>query len=137
MPLGRFARTAPDVVATALRQFGGGDPPAQGAITGWVLDQARPAPAEQAVLDVDLDDPWSRAGDVLVADARAAGPAGVVLTGPPDRLAVLTRTDLAERVRREVDVPVTVAAPAALRDDLAAALVSGRMDHVVLTEERS
>ncbi|WP_296388976.1 hypothetical protein [Pseudonocardia sp.] len=29
----------------------------------------------------------------------------------------------------------TVAAPAALRDDLAAALVSGRMDHVLLTEE--
>ncbi|ODU02650.1 MAG: oxidoreductase [Pseudonocardia sp. SCN 72-86] len=135
VPLERFARTAPDVVATALRQYGGGDLPTLGATTGWVLDRARPAPCGQAVLDVDLDDPWSPAGDAVVADARTAGPAGVVVTGPADRLAVLTRTDLAERVRREARVPVTVAAPAGLRDDLAAALVSGRMDHVVLTEE--
>jgi hypothetical protein len=48
---------------------------------------------------------------------------------------VLTRLDLAERVRLEVGGVVVVDAPAALRDDLAAALVSARTDLVEFTEE--
>jgi len=48
---------------------------------------------------------------------------------------VLTRLDLAERLRIEAGVAVDVVAPAALRDDLAAGLVSGRADRVTLTEE--
>lgn len=134
VPLERFAGTAPDVVAAALTQYGGDDPPPAGAITDWVLDRTRPAPAAMRELGVDLDDPWAPEGDAIVD--RAAGPDAVVLTGPADRPAVLTRTDLAERVRREAEVPVAVAAPSSMRDDLAAALVSGRMDHIVLTEER-
>ncbi|GEL21129.1 monooxygenase [Pseudonocardia sulfidoxydans NBRC 16205] len=135
VPLERFASTAPDVVAAALTQYGGDGPPPAGAITDWVLDRTRPAPAAMRELHADLDDPWSPEGDAIVARA-AAGTGAVVLTGAADRPAVLTRTDLAERVRREAGVQVAVAAPAALRDDLAAALVSGRMDHIVLTEER-
>ncbi|WP_098956263.1 FAD-dependent monooxygenase [Pseudonocardia sp. N23] len=136
VPLERFASTAPDVVATALAQYGGGDPPPAGAVTDWVLDRTHPAPADLPVLDVDLDDPWSALGDAILEQARARGSRGILLSGPAARPAVLTRTDLAERVRREVGGPVAVAAPAALRDDLAAALLSGRCDHIVLTEER-
>ena len=61
----------------------------------------------------------------------------VLLTGPPTRPALLTRLDLAERVRLERGVLVAVEGPAGLRDDLAAGLVSGRCDLVMLGEEES
>jgi anthraniloyl-CoA monooxygenase len=59
------------------------------------------------------------------------------VVGPPDRPAVLTRLDLAERLRTEVGGIVVVDGPRALRGDLAAALVSGRADLVHFTEEAS
>ena len=48
---------------------------------------------------------------------------------------MLTRMDLAERVRTEVGGLIAVDGPAGLRDDLAAGLVSARADLVSLTEE--
>lgn len=135
VPLDRFAQTSPDVVATALEQYAGepADVAPEG-ITSWVLDHppARGRAADLVPLHSALDDPWSAAGDALVAQARGTG--GVRLTGPPDRPALLTRLDLAERIGLETGVPTAVEGPAALRDDLAAGLVSGRTDLVVLTD---
>jgi hypothetical protein len=135
VPLDRFAQTSPDVVGTALEQYAG--EPADVApedVTSWVLDHppARGRAADLVPLHSALDDPWSAAGDALVAQARST--AGVRLTGPPDRPALLTRLDLAERIGLEAGVPTAVEGPAALRDDLAAGLVSGRTDLVVLTD---
>jgi hypothetical protein len=69
--------------------------------------------------------------------AVAAGAAGCRVGGPPDRPSVLTRMDLAERLRAETGGLVVVEAPAAWRDDLAAGLVSARLDLVRFTEEES
>jgi anthraniloyl-CoA monooxygenase len=135
VPLDRFAATSPDVVAAALRQYGGGAGPTDpAAVTGWVLERQAAAPAGLATVDVRFVDPWGPAGDAVVA---RAGRVGLRLVGPPDRDAVLNRLDLAERVRIETGKFVEVDAPAALRDDLAAGLVSGRVDRVACTGERS
>jgi anthraniloyl-CoA monooxygenase len=142
VPLDRFARASPDVVGAALQQYGGGRP-ATGDLVDWVLDRpltfrGRSFPNRTTVpqlerLDVDLHDPWSAEGDALVARARGAD--GALLTGPATRPALLTRLDLAERVRLETGALTAVEGPAALRDDLAAGLLSGRTDLVTLTEE--
>jgi len=142
VPLDRFAQTSPDVAGAALRQYGGGQPPADD-LTGWVLDRPlahgdhefpdRTTVPELERLWVDLGDPWSPEGDSLVA--RARGTDGVLVTGPATRPALLTRLDLAERVRIETGTLTAVEGPVALRDDLAAGLVSGRTDLVALTEE--
>ncbi|MCE3550662.1 FAD-dependent monooxygenase [Pseudonocardia sp. RS11V-5] len=145
VPLDRFAQTSPDVVGAALAQYAG--EPADVApedLTSWVLDRpltrgerrfpCRRATPDLVALNSALDDPWSGAGDALVA--RARGTEGVRLTGPADRSAVLTRLDLAERIGMETGVLTAVEAPAGVRDDLAAGLVSGRTDLVVLTDEQ-
>ena len=122
-------------MAAALRQYGGGAGPTDpAAVTGWVLERQAAAPAGLATVDVRFVDPWGPAGDAVVA---RAGRAGLRLVGPPDRDAVLNRLDLAERVRIETGKFVEVDAPAELRDDLAAGLVSGRVDRVACTGERS
>jgi len=90
-----------------------------------------------AITDV-VSDPWGPAGDAVVARARRAreaGAGGFRFTGPADRPSVLTRMDLAERVRAEAGGLIVVDGPAGLRDDLAAGLVSGRADLVSFTEE--
>ncbi|GAA0936274.1 FAD-dependent monooxygenase [Pseudonocardia zijingensis] len=140
--LDRFAQTSPDVVEAALRQFGG-EPAPEGELADWVLDRQlvhgdrtfpdRTAVPELERLEVDLRDPWSPEGDALVARARGTG--GVLVTGPAARPALLTRLDLAERVRLETGVLTAVEGAAALRDDLVAGLVSGRTDLVALIEE--
>ncbi len=86
-----------------------------------------------------VTDPWDETADAVVRrarEARAAGAAGFRFTGPADRPAVLTRMDLAERVRGEAGGLIAVDAPRELRDDLAAGLVSGRADLICFTEER-
>jgi anthraniloyl-CoA monooxygenase len=70
-----------------------------------------------------------------VARALGSGAAGFRLTGPSERGSVLTRLDLAERLRSATGRFVEVDGPAQLRDDLAAGLVSGRADRVTITEE--
>jgi anthraniloyl-CoA monooxygenase len=136
VPLDRFAATSPDVVAAALRQYGGGAGPTDpAAVTGWVLERQAAPPGKLATVDARIVDPWGAAGDAVVARARGGG-AGIRFVGPPDRAAVLNRLDLAERVRIETGKFVEVEAPAELRDDLAAGLVSGRADRVTCTGER-
>jgi hypothetical protein len=83
-------------------------------------------------------DPWGHAAHAVVARARRAfqaGARGFRFTGRADRPSVLTRMDLAERVRTEAGGLVVIDGPAGLRDDLAAGLVSGRADLVSFTKE--
>lgn len=148
--LDRFAETAPDVVHAALEQYGDGTAPA-GGIAEWVLDRPllhagrrhpeRRAPADDGdlfTIENVPTDPWDDDGDAAVAHARSArerGATGVRLRGPAERGALLTRLDLAERIRTETGALTVVDGPEALRDDLAAALVSARTDLVTLTGE--
>jgi len=156
VPLGRFAATNPEVLASALGRYAGFDletaqlPP---DITSWVLDRPLRHQGKQfagRVLAPDsfvknvpvvadrVGDPWGPAGDAVVARARRArqgGAAGFRFTGPADRPSLLTRMDLAERVRAEAGGLIVVDGPAGLREDLAAGLVSGRADLVSFTEE--
>ena len=161
--LDRFAATSPALVATALGQYASADHSGDGAapapvpddITAWVLGQpldhggrtfrgrVLAGDPDLAVLQLIADvvaDPWDEAADAVVRRARAAraaGAAGFRFTGPADRPAVLTRMDLAERVRGEAGGLIAVDAPRELRDDLAAGLVSGRADLICFTEEGS
>jgi hypothetical protein len=66
---------------------------------------------------------------------QARGGAGCLLTGPPDRDAVLTRLELGERLRMETAGPVVVQGPRCLRADLAAGLASGRADLITFDGE--
>ncbi len=126
-----------------------GGPAMPADITRWVLSRplergGRTFPGRvlgdpgevtlQPVTDV-VRDPWDEAGDAVVRRARAARGDGFWFTGPADRAAVLTRLDLAERVRTEVGGLIVVDGPAGLRDDLAAALVSDRADLISYSEE--
>jgi 2-polyprenyl-6-methoxyphenol hydroxylase-like FAD-dependent oxidoreductase len=142
VPLTRFAATDPDVVAAALEQYAGGPAPSDPAgITAWVLGrQTRATTRNLVTVDDVLTDPWGDAGDAVLARAHRAledGAAGFRLTGPAERHAVLTRLDLAERIRTETGSFVVVEGPADLRDDLATGLVSGRADLVEFAGEES
>jgi anthraniloyl-CoA monooxygenase len=153
VPLDRFVTANPDVVASALGQYAGLIPQTPADLTSWILDrplrhQGRQFPhrvlaagpdeiALHTITDV-VTDPWGQAADAVVLRARrarAAGAGGFRFTGPADRPSVLTRMDLAERVRTEAGGLIVVDGPAGLRDDLAAGLVSARADLVSLTEE--
>jgi anthraniloyl-CoA monooxygenase len=149
VPLDRFATTSPDVVGAALGQYAGLAPRLPADIAGWVLAQPlrrdgvvagsrlRPEGLPEVIVDAVVDDPWGDRADSAVAAARGTGATVFRVVGPPDRPAVLTRLDLAERLRTEVGGIVVVDGPRALRGDLAAALVSGRADLVHFTEEAS
>ena len=155
VPLGRFAASNPQVVAAALGQYAGLPPQIPSDITGWILDRPLRREGRQfphRVLDAGPDglglhaitdvpaDPWDQAADAVVArarDARAAGAGGFRFTGPADRPSVLTRMDLAERVRTEAGGLIVVEGPAGLRDDLAAGLASGRIDLACFTGEEA
>jgi anthraniloyl-CoA monooxygenase len=141
--------------------FGASPKPVPDDITGWVLGrplerEGRTFPgrvltggaglpadlaADLAALPVIADvvaDPWDETADAVVRrahEARAAGAAGFRFTGPADRPAVLTRLDLAERVRTEAGGLIVVDAPRGLRDDVVAGLVSARADLICFTEE--
>ncbi|MFJ8815111.1 FAD-dependent monooxygenase [Amycolatopsis thermoflava] len=152
VPLDRFAATSPEVVAAAAEQYANSAPPARDLVD-WVLDQplrhgetefprrVLPAVPEGLALTTFADavaDPWDDAGDAVVARARQArrdGADGFRFAGPADRLAVLTRLDLAERVRTEAGGLVVVDGPPSSRGDLAAGLISGRCDLISFTEE--
>jgi 2-polyprenyl-6-methoxyphenol hydroxylase-like FAD-dependent oxidoreductase len=136
VPLDRFAATSPDVVKTALRRYGGDPGPTGPAgITDWVLERQPATRDRLEPIDDVLADPWAADGDAVVARAVASDAAGFRLIGPSDRGSVLTRLDLAERIRHATGRFVEVDGPAQLRDDLAAGLVSGRADRVTFTEE--
>ena len=154
--LDRFAATSPGVVATALGQFADVNqktPPIPADVTSWILDQPLswegrqfprrvlgrgPAGAGLHTISGVVTDPWDPTADEVIGRARRArraGADGFRLTGPADRPSVLTRMDLAERVRTEAGGLIVMDGPAGLRDDLAAGLLSGRADLVSFTEE--
>lgn len=143
VPLERFATTSPDVVAAALGQYAGVGPQLPADLTAWILAQpwrgagSRVAAGrmDAVVVDTRVDDPWGPDGDAVVAAARDTGAAAFRVVGPPDRAALLTRLDLAERLRSESGGIVVVEGPPGFRDDLAAGLVSGRTDLVGLSGE--
>jgi hypothetical protein len=159
VPLDRLVTTNPGVVASALAQYAEQTPktlntaPLPADLTSWILDRPLRYQGRQfahRVLADDPDgagmhtitdvvaDPWGQAADAVVRRARRArtdGSDGFRFTGPADRPSVLTRMDLAERVRTEVGGLIVVDAPARLRDDLAAGLVSARADLVSFNEE--
>ncbi|MGY1770837.1 FAD-dependent monooxygenase [Blastococcus sp. SYSU D00813] len=157
VPLTRFAHSSPDVVDRALTQYAGCAPDPGADLVDWVLDRPLgPAPSRRAAaaglppvsaadeagpgtlarLTVPAGSAWSPAGDDLVrraGDLGARGCAGLWLTGPADREAVLDRLDAGERLRRATGLLTVVDVPADLREDAAAGLVSGRADLVDLT----
>lgn len=145
----RFFDSAPALARQGLAHYAGtevGDVPDSG-VADWVLDQplhradrqfpGRLAPAHlraassTLLVSVDLDSAWGTEADALVE--RSCSAPTVWLTGPGTRAAVLTRVDLAERLRRP-DTVVVVDAPDSARADLVAALASGRTDLVHLTD---
>lgn len=100
------ARTVPD------------DPGALGATVLDIGTDARPAGSEDAV------EAAVRRGEAI----RGC----VWLTGGDDRASLLTRLEIAERLRRRTDALVVVAGPDALREDLADGLAADRTHLVAL-----
>ena len=153
VPLDRLVTTNPGVVASALGQYAGLTAQLPADLTSWILDRplryegrqfphrvlaAGPDGVDLHTITDVVADPWGQAADAVVRRARrarAAGAGGFRFTGPADRPSVLTRMDLAERVRTEVGGLIVVDGPAGLRDDLAAGLVSARADLVSFNEE--
>jgi anthraniloyl-CoA monooxygenase len=153
VPLDRLVTTNPGVVASALGQYAGLTAQIPANLTSWILDRplrhegrqfprrvlaAGPDGVDMHTITDVVADPWGQAADAVVwraRRARAAGAGGFRFTGPADRPSVLTRMDLAERVRTEVGGLIVVDGPAELRDDLAAGLVSARADLVSFNEE--
>lgn len=160
--LPRFAGQSPHIVAGALAAYGVPDGDLTQDLSTTILDQPLTAGgvhlpgrvvdattlkdvAEATVaaglpvrrLDVSVTDPWDDTGDAVVRQARdglGAGAIGTWLVGPPDRGSVLSRLDLAERVGLEAGGVTVVGAPASRREELAAGVLSGRCDLVVLEE---
>ncbi|BAD57044.1 FAD-dependent monooxygenase [Nocardia farcinica] len=147
--LDRFAASAPEVSRRGLADYAGVTPaavPAAG-LDDWVCAQplrhggrtypSRLAPADlrahetTAVLEVDLASAWEQAADALLATVPDAGV--VWLTGAPHRADVLTRLELAERVRWQSGATVVVDVPEAHKADAAAGLAGGRTHLVHLS----
>jgi anthraniloyl-CoA monooxygenase len=90
-----------------------------------------------AVLETDVDDPWSPAADEVLDRCftlAEAGADGIRLQGRPGRPALLDRLALAERIRRQTKLFTVVGAPADHIDDLVDAIVAGRTDLVAIAE---
>lgn len=140
----RFHESAPDLVRKGLASYANApvDSVPSTAIADWIFEQpldhdndrfehriATPELRESAttvVLDVDLDSARDAEATDLVASTRNARL--LWLAGPPTRAAVLTRLDLAERLRHHTDALVVVEAPTSCREDIAAGLASARID---------
>jgi anthraniloyl-CoA monooxygenase len=114
------------------------EPAQRAALTASVPsdpEQPGPPPFDQALalLETDIDDPWSHQADALVKHANdlvRSGWAGCWLTGGDHRAGVLTRLDVGERLRAETGGLTVVDGPVTLLDDLAAGVVAGRADLV-------
>ncbi|MDD7938375.1 FAD-dependent monooxygenase [Actinomycetospora lutea] len=109
-----------------------GAPGARGFDTRVVPDD--PPALGATVLDTGTDDrPAGREEVVEEAVARGAAVTGTVwLTGGDDRASVLTRLEVAERLRRRTPALVVVAGPHDLRDLLADGLAADRTHLVAL-----
>ena len=133
VPLERLAARNPELVQAGLGQFAGIAPAEvpQRGLTPWI-EARRPTEAVGPHVDLPVSDAYATeaALDALVERARSAERRVLRLTGADDRPSVLTRLELAERLRRRVAQAVVVAGPAACRDDLAAGLACDRVDDV-------
>jgi anthraniloyl-CoA monooxygenase len=101
------------------------------------LRAACPGEALAAVLETDVDDPWSPAADEVLDHCSAlaeAGADGVRLQGRPGRPALLDRLALAERIRHQTKLFTVVGAPAGHIDDLVDGIVAGRADLVAMAD---
>lgn len=157
VPLEVFAERTPDIVGPALADYAGHTVPADTAVVPWVVAQPLHTDARTfdgrvlgaddladgsiVTLTTDVADTWGVEASALVAKCSlliGRGTAGIRLTGPPTRAAVLRRLDLAERLRLEltdVEALIVVDGPEELLTDLAAGLVSGRTDLISLQKE--
>lgn len=140
--LGRFLESAPDVAVAGIAAFAQvkSDAVDTEDIDDWVMSRPlqhthgsftdRRAPAElrenptTTCLYVEVDSAWNEKATAFVDEARAG--TTVWLTGPPDRSAVLTRLDLAERILASSTALVVVDVPELCRADAVAGLVSAR-----------
>ena len=167
VPLDRFAAGSPEVVHAALEQWSGRSPAGDSLAEWVLARPLRPStPGQEPVAGDDAagtrgfdsrvvpDDPGALDATVLDVgtDARPAGSEAVVedavrrgetvtgcvwLTGGDDRSSLLTRLEVAERLRRRTDALVVVAGPDELRADLADGLAADRAHLVALRGERS
>lgn len=143
--------TAPELVTQAVAEWAGMDPadvPTQG-LADWVLAQPMAAPGPwnggrtlppdpslgEAALTVLSGDPWGAEAQRLVEQAQALqrrGAAFVQLAGDPSRDALLDRLAVAERLRKELDVPVAVLSRPDQLADVADGIVAGRADLAIV-----
>jgi anthraniloyl-CoA monooxygenase len=167
VPLDRFAAGSPEVVHAALAQWSGEEHGGDSLAEWVLARPWRPStPGQEPVAGdaavgprgfdsrVVADDPGALDATVLDVgtDARPAGSEAVVedavqrgatvtgcvwLTGGDDRSSLLTRLEVAERLRRRTDALVVVAGPAELRADLADGLAADRAHLVAFRGERS
>ena len=146
----RFAGFAPDVVRSGLAQYAG-CPVAAVPDTGrvpWILGRPLDAAgrhwparvvdtAGERALWVDVPDAWGLAADTLVRrvrDGQDGGGEPVVLAAPGEQGSVLTLFEVAERLRREAGSVVAARVGRRWEELAAAALASGRVDLVDLTD---
>ncbi len=104
---------------------------------GHTREGAPPGALLLAPIDSQPPDPWRADADAVLdraRDLRRGGVDGFWLTGSRDRPSVLTRLDLAERLRREVGGLVAVVGTEQVLGDLAAGLLSGRTDLVAMEQ---
>ncbi|WP_018331829.1 FAD-dependent monooxygenase [Actinomycetospora chiangmaiensis] len=98
-----------------------------------------PSALDATVLDLGADDRPS-GDEATVEDAVRQGERiidTVWLTGADDRASVLTRLEVAERLRRRTPALVVVAGPHACREDFADGLAADRIHLAALRGERS
>jgi anthraniloyl-CoA monooxygenase len=155
VPLDEVRGPGSELVRTAAGRWAGVDlaaVPAQD-LSGWVLDrplragglelptrlldlsEASPELLTRFSLElpVTFGDPWGQEADALLGSAREELARGhdvrvVLLSGPDDRQSILDRVQVAERLRLELDILVAVTATETHLQDVAAALVTGRID---------
>jgi anthraniloyl-CoA monooxygenase len=143
-----FHGRATALAEQALSQYAGQTPPRSSDLDRWVIDcplrvgarEFRTRDARHAGLNLDrvlcdLPDPWAPEADELIERITASADVGVQLMGAPDRIALLQRLDVAERIVRETSLVVSVAGPGDLASDLAAGLVTGRTHLVLLSDD--
>jgi anthraniloyl-CoA monooxygenase len=157
--LERFAASTPAVVRAGLAQFGGAEPDVVdlAAPVDWVTSRPLagfpgrlvrrdqfavasgdgPVPEHAAPLvaiDEIPDDPWGTDADALVdrvGELLADGWRGAWIAAAADRPGLLTRLELAERLRFAGALVVTEGPPELLAD-LAAGLASARTDLIAI-----
>ncbi|MHA7662728.1 FAD-dependent monooxygenase [Mycolicibacterium sp. HS_4_1] len=142
----KFSRGAPTLTRAAMSLYAGRDasPVADGTLDDWVIDQQITLNGrlfQQRIIsaddldgmyvrhvDVTVTDAWSPEGDALVARSTAGITAQTVLwlSGPPQRSSLLSRLDVAERLRLATGHTTVVEGLPDHRDDLVAGLVSMR-----------